>query len=229
MYLEVLELTTTTTITTTTSTTTTSTTSTTTTTTPTTTTTSTTTPTTTTTTTTTPSTTTTPVPPTTTEEYFFKPVTKKPKKKKNKKDKKKNKKDKKKDKKKKNKKDKNKDDGMNNYDASIFDNNMEVETRSPYSHYDFPYGTGGRYYFDLIAYILRFGTLFACQKGIDKQCRPRSDCFWRRSPIRVCTACYSDKYFVNPNLENQGCISEQNEKKHENIRWFTIFSFLPSL
>ena len=140
MYLEVLELTTTTTTTTTTSTTTTSTTSTTTTTTPTTTTTTTTTPTT-----TTPSTTTTPVPTTTTEEYFFKPVTKKPKKKKNKKDKKKNKKDKKKDKKKKNKKDKNKDDGMNNYDASIFDNNMEVETRSPYSHYDFPYGTGGQY------------------------------------------------------------------------------------
>ena len=27
--------------------------------------------------------------------------------------------------------------------------------------------------------VLKFRTLVACQKGIDKQCRPRSDCFLR--------------------------------------------------
>ena len=31
----------------------------------------------------------------------------------------------------------------------------------------------------------------ACQKGIDKQCRPRSDCFWKSSVIRVFPVCYS--------------------------------------
>ena len=34
-------------------------------------------------------------------------------------------------------------------------------------------------------------------KGLDKQSRPRSDCFWRSSLIRVFPVSYSDKHFVN--------------------------------
>lgn len=137
MYLTVNELTTTTTSTTTTTTTSTTTSTTTTTTTPTTTTTTTTTPSTTTSTTTTPSTTSTTTR-RTTERYFFDPVTAKPKKKNKKKDKKKNKKDKKKDKKKKNK-NKNRDEIRHNKYDDIYNNNMEMETMSPYDPYD-PYG-----------------------------------------------------------------------------------------
>ena len=32
---------------------------------------------------------------------------------------------------------------------------------------------------------------------INNQCRPRSDCFWRSSLIRVFPVCYSDKHFLN--------------------------------
>ena len=58
--------------------------------------------------------------------------------------------------------------------------------------------------------VLTFHTVVACQKDIDKQCRPRSafwrsslivkqrrprwDCFWRSSLIRVFPVCYSDKH-----------------------------------
>ena len=38
--------------------------------------------------------------------------------------------------------------------------------------------TGGYiYFFQLTVNVLKFQTLVACQKGIDKQCRPRSGCF----------------------------------------------------
>lgn len=135
MYLFVMKPTTTTTSTTSTTSTTTTTTTTTT---STTTTTPTTTTTTTTSTTTTPSTTTT-MKPTTTEEPFFEIITIKPKKKNKKKDKKKNKKDKKKDKKKKNKKDRNREESRNNKYDDFYNNNMEIETHSPYD-FDNNYG-----------------------------------------------------------------------------------------
>ena len=39
--------------------------------------------------------------------------------------------------------------------------------------------------------------LVACQNDLDKQCIPRSDCFWRSSLILVGTVCFSDKHFGN--------------------------------
>ena len=51
------------------------------------------------------------------------------------------------------------------------------------------------------------------QKGSDKQCKPRSDCFWRSSLIWVFSVWYSDKRFVNSTPENQQFIWEQKEKK----------------
>ena len=60
--------------------------------------------------------------------------------------------------------------------------------------------------------VKKFGTQVACQKCLDKQCRPRSDCFWRSSLIRVCTVCYSDKHFVNSSPDNKHFIWQQKEK-----------------
>ena len=40
--------------------------------------------------------------------------------------------------------------------------------------------------------IRKFQKLVTCQKGLDKQCRPRLDCFLRSSLIRVFPVCYSD-------------------------------------
>ena len=54
--------------------------------------------------------------------------------------------------------------------------------------------------------------LVACQKGLDKQSRPRSDCFWRSSLIRVCSICYSDKHFVNSSLINHIFFRTESEK-----------------
>ena len=50
--------------------------------------------------------------------------------------------------------------------------------------------------------VLKFWTLVASPNAIDKQCRPRSDCFWRSSLIRVFPVCYSDMYLVNPSPDN---------------------------
>ena len=47
--------------------------------------------------------------------------------------------------------------------------------------------------------VLKFQTLVACQNGLDKHCRPRSDCLWRSNLI----VCYSDQHFVNSSPENQ--------------------------
>ena len=44
--------------------------------------------------------------------------------------------------------------------------------------------------------VLKFGTLVVCPKGLDKQDRPSSDCFWGSSLIRVFPVCYSDKQFL---------------------------------
>ena len=72
--------------------------------------------------------------------------------------------------------------------------------------------------------VLKFQTLVACQKGKDKQGRPRSDCFcfWRSSLIRVFPVCYSYKQFVNFSPENHHFIWEQKEKSVWNIRTFNI-------
>ena len=53
------------------------------------------------------------------------------------------------------------------------------------------------------------------QKDIDKQCRPRSDCFWRSSLIRVFPVCYSDKHFVTSSLEKQDFICQHKRKVFE--------------
>ena len=42
--------------------------------------------------------------------------------------------------------------------------------------------------------VLKFQTLVACHKSIDKHDRPRSD--WRSSLISVFPVCYFDKQFV---------------------------------
>ena len=46
---------------------------------------------------------------------------------------------------------------------------------------------------EYIVNVLEFQTLIACQEGLDKQGRPRSDCVRRSSLIRVFPVCYSDK------------------------------------
>ena len=50
------------------------------------------------------------------------------------------------------------------------------------------------------------------KRGLDKQCRPRSDCFWRSSLIRVFPVCYSDQHFVNSSFDSQHFSWEQKEK-----------------
>ena len=70
--------------------------------------------------------------------------------------------------------------------------------------------------------VLKFQTLVALQKVLDKECRPRSDCFWRSSLIEVFPFCYYDKQYVNPSLENQHFIWEQKEKSDQNVWIFTI-------
>ena len=51
---------------------------------------------------------------------------------------------------------------------------------------------------EVMADVLNFEQdIDACLKDIDKQSRPRSNCFWRSSLIRVFPVCSSDKHFVN--------------------------------
>ena len=45
--------------------------------------------------------------------------------------------------------------------------------------------------------VLNFQTLIACPKGLDKQCRPRSESFFRSSQTRMFPVCYSDNHSVN--------------------------------
>ena len=69
--------------------------------------------------------------------------------------------------------------------------------------------------------VVKFQTLVACQKGLDNQCRPRSDCFWRSCLIRVFPVCHADKYFVNSSHNYQHFIWEQKEKSIQNFRKYT--------
>ena len=50
--------------------------------------------------------------------------------------------------------------------------------------------------------VLNILTTSWLQKGLDKQPRPRSDCFWRSSLIRVLPVCYSDELSVNSSPKN---------------------------
>ena len=73
---------------------------------------------------------------------------------------------------------------------------------------------------------LNFWTLIACQKGLNKLGRLRSDCFWGSSLIRVFPVCYSDMHFVNFGPDNQHFIWEQKEKSVRNFRTFTVMKIL---
>ena len=67
-------------------------------------------------------------------------------------------------------------------------------------------------------------TLVACQKGLDKLCRPRSDSFWRSSLIRAFPVCHSAKHFINSSPDNQHFIWEQKEKSVQKFRTFTLIN-----
>ena len=54
--------------------------------------------------------------------------------------------------------------------------------------------------------------LLACQKGLDKQYIPRSDCFFRSTLIRVFPVCYSDKHFLNSHPDNQHNLKTERER-----------------
>ena len=76
----------------------------------------------------------------------------------------------------------------------------------------------------LIINVLKFRTLVACQKGLDKQCRPRSDCFFRSSLIRVFLfAIILTSIFLNSSPEKQDFIWERKKKSVQNFRTLTIY------
>ena len=74
--------------------------------------------------------------------------------------------------------------------------------------------------------VLKFQKLVTCQACLDKQPRPRSDCFWRSSLIKVFSVCYSDKHFVISSLENKYFIWKQKGKSFRNFRTFTVEDIL---
>ena len=71
--------------------------------------------------------------------------------------------------------------------------------------------------------VLKFWTQVASQKGLDKQCRPWSDYFFRSSLIRVFHVCYSDKHFVNFSHDNPQFLSKQQAQSVWSFRTFTVF------
>ena len=84
------------------------------------------------------------------------------------------------------------------------------------------------YSFQYCSQKLPFRNLFMVdalnfeRKGLDKPCRPRSDC-WRTCSVRVFPVCYSDNHFVNSTPDNQHFIWDQKEKSDQNFRTFTVF------
>ena len=56
---------------------------------------------------------------------------------------------------------------------------------------------------------------------LKKQCRPRSDCFWRSNLISVFPVCYFGVHFVNSGIESQHFIWELKMKRFWNFRTFT--------
>ena len=72
--------------------------------------------------------------------------------------------------------------------------------------------------------VLIFWTLVAFQNDLYKQCRPRSDCFWRSSLIRVFPVCYSAKrFFWIPALKTNILFENRKRKVLE------ILEYLPYL
>ena len=69
--------------------------------------------------------------------------------------------------------------------------------------------------------VRKFWPLVVLQKGQNKQCRPRSDCFRISSPIKVFPVRYSDKHSLNPSPDNKHLIWEKNEKS---VRIYSMFS-----
>ena len=75
---------------------------------------------------------------------------------------------------------------------------------------------------------LKFLTIVACQKGLDKQSSPRSDCFWRSSLITDSSVCYSAKHFLNFSPNNQYFIWYHKEKSVWNF-WILLYYLTKSL
>ena len=72
--------------------------------------------------------------------------------------------------------------------------------------------------------VLKSWKLVARQKVSDKQGRPRSDCFWRSSLIRVFPVCYSDKHFFEFQPWKPTLIFVQKQK--ENSIWnFRLYRY----
>ena len=71
--------------------------------------------------------------------------------------------------------------------------------------------------------VLKFQTLVACQKGLDKQCRPRSDCFLRVFPV-----CYSDKYLWIPALKTNN-LFENRMRNIQNFKTFTVIQVFSAI
>ena len=67
--------------------------------------------------------------------------------------------------------------------------------------------------------FLKFCTPKFKQNGMYKQCRPRSDCSWRSSLIRVYTVCHFMKYRNN-------CLEKQNLGQKV---WSKVFEILGHL
>ena len=62
----------------------------------------------------------------------------------------------------------------------------------------------------------------SCPKGRDKKCRPRSDCLWWSSLIRVFPVCNFDNHFVSSSLDNQHFVWEQSEKSVQNFKTLNV-------
>ena len=60
-----------------------------------------------------------------------------------------------------------------------------------------------------------------CQEGLHKQCRPRLDCFWRSSLIRVFIVSYSHMLFWIP-ARIKNILLRMKEKSVQNFRTFNV-------
>ena len=74
--------------------------------------------------------------------------------------------------------------------------------------------------------VLKFPTpKFLTKCYICKQCRPRSDCSWRSSLIRVFTVCHSIKHFKRQMHKKQNLRQKSMEESVRNFRTFTVQLF----
>ena len=73
--------------------------------------------------------------------------------------------------------------------------------------------------FKIMVNILKFWTVVACHKNLDKQGRPRSDCFFRSSLIRFFPVFYVDKYFVSSSPDNPHFYENRKRKVFESLEY----------